>query len=51
MDKQNTQSMRKITCDDAVRALKDIGCRVPATEEGCKAVGMNAAQIKRAMED
>lgn len=50
---ENEKSMRRLEAAGFVRQGHPYNesFYFHATEEGCKAVGMNAAQIKRAMED
>lgn len=50
---ENEKSMRRLESAGFVRQGRpyDKSFCFHATEEGCKAVGMNKAQIKRAMED
>ena len=51
--KGNEESMRRLEAAGFARQGRPYNDSYyfHATEEGCKAVGMNAAQIKRAMED
>lgn len=50
---ENEKSMRRLEAAGFVQQGRpyDKSFYFHATEEGCKAVGMNKAQIKRAMED
>lgn len=50
---ENEKSMRRLEAAGFVRQGRpyENSFYFHATEEGCKAVGMNAAQIKRAFED